>query len=110
MCAGPKAGATVARMVEHDALHTTREAYDAVASTYADAFRDSLRDRPLDRAILGVFAEAVRESGGGPVADLGCGPGHVTAHLVARLSMPHTLLVLVRADSSIWRVKTSGRA
>ncbi|QFR01533.1 class I SAM-dependent methyltransferase [Streptomyces phaeolivaceus] len=68
-------------MVEHDALQTTREAYDAVAPTYAEMFRDTLRDRPLDRAILGVFAEAVRESGDGRVADLGCGPGHVTAHL-----------------------------
>lgn len=55
--------------------------------------RETLRDRPLDRAILGVFAEAVRETGGDGgseesgrngerrVADLGCGPGHVTAHL-----------------------------
>ncbi|MFE9133631.1 class I SAM-dependent DNA methyltransferase [Streptomyces sp. NPDC007355] len=70
-------------MVDHDAdaLRATREAYDAVASTYADLFRDTLRDRPLDRAILGAFAEAVRAGGGGRVADLGCGPGHVTAHL-----------------------------
>ncbi|WP_405436030.1 methyltransferase domain-containing protein [Streptomyces avidinii] len=68
-------------MVEHDALSTTREAYDAAAPTYAQLFRDSLRDSPLDRAMLGVFAEAVRTSGVGRVADLGCGPGHVTAHL-----------------------------
>jgi SAM-dependent methyltransferase len=31
--------------------------------------------------MLSVFAEAVRASGDGRVADLGCGPGHVTAHL-----------------------------
>ncbi|MGW6457710.1 class I SAM-dependent methyltransferase [Streptomyces sp. NPDC055078] len=68
-------------MVEHDALTTTRDGYDAAASAYADLFRDSLRDSPLDRAILGVFAEAVRASGDAQVADLGCGPGHVTAHL-----------------------------
>lgn len=68
-------------MVEHTALHATREAYDAVAPTYARLFRDSLRDSPLDRAFLGVFAEAVRTHEGGQVADLGCGPGHVTAHL-----------------------------
>lgn len=70
-------------MVDHDAdaLRATREGYDAAASTYADLFRDTLRDRPLDRAILGAFAEAVRAGGGGRVADLGCGPGHVTAHL-----------------------------
>ncbi|WP_329404080.1 class I SAM-dependent methyltransferase [Streptomyces melanogenes] len=68
-------------MVEHDAFSATRDAYDDVALAYAEQFRDTLRDRPLDRAILGVFAEAVRASGDGQVADLGCGPGHVTAHL-----------------------------
>ncbi|MCL7424823.1 class I SAM-dependent methyltransferase [Streptomyces sp. YS415] len=68
-------------MSEHDALSVTREAYDAAASLYAQMFRDELRDRPLDRAMLSVFAEAVGVSGGGQVADLGCGPGHVTAHL-----------------------------
>ncbi|WP_329064391.1 class I SAM-dependent methyltransferase [Amycolatopsis sp. NBC_01480] len=65
-------------MAEHDALTTTREGYDAAAATYAQLFRDQLRDRPLDRAMLGVFAEVV---GDGKVADLGCGPGDVTAHL-----------------------------
>ncbi|MER5968136.1 class I SAM-dependent methyltransferase [Streptomyces sp. NPDC002055] len=68
-------------MVEHDVLSATRDAYDAAAPTYAQLFRDTLRDSPLDRAMLGVFAEAVRAGGGGQVADLGCGPGHVTAHL-----------------------------
>ncbi|MGK5498158.1 class I SAM-dependent methyltransferase [Streptomyces sp. URMC 125] len=68
-------------MVEHDVLGATREAYDAVASTYAQLFRGELRDRPLDRAVLGAFAELVRGSGDGRVADLGCGPGHITAHL-----------------------------
>lgn len=68
-------------MVEHDAFSATREAYDAAASTYARLFGDSLRDSPLDRGILGVFAELVGADGGGRVADVGCGPGHVTAHL-----------------------------
>jgi len=68
-------------MVERDAFSATREAYDAAAPTYAQLFRDTLRGSPLDRAILGVFAEAVSESGDGQVADLGCGPGHITAYL-----------------------------
>ncbi|MET7685300.1 class I SAM-dependent methyltransferase [Streptomyces sp. NPDC005423] len=68
-------------MVEHDALSATREAYDAVAPTYAQLFRDSLRDRPLDRAILNAFAEVVNANGDGQVADLGCGPGHITSYL-----------------------------
>lgn len=68
-------------MVEHDALSATREAYDAAAASYAQLFRDTLRERPLDRAILSAFAEVVRASGDSQVADLGCGPGYVTAHL-----------------------------
>ncbi|MFF5125376.1 class I SAM-dependent methyltransferase [Streptomyces syringium] len=68
-------------MVKHDAFHATREAYDAAASVYAQMFRDTLRDSPLDRAVLGAFAEVVRASGNDQVADLGCGPGHITAHL-----------------------------
>ncbi|MFF1445596.1 class I SAM-dependent methyltransferase [Streptomyces sp. NPDC058295] len=69
-------------MVEHSALSVTRQGYDAAAPAYAQLFRDSLRDSPLDRAILGVFAEVVSASGDdAQVADLGCGPGHITAHL-----------------------------
>ncbi|MGW3495333.1 class I SAM-dependent methyltransferase [Streptomyces sp. NPDC001020] len=68
-------------MVEHDAFSATREAYDSVALVYAQQFSDTLRDRPLDRAILSVFAEVVSASGNGQVADLGCGPGHVTTYL-----------------------------
>ncbi|GAA3046432.1 class I SAM-dependent methyltransferase [Actinokineospora globicatena] len=55
-------------------------AYDAVAPLYAELFSDALKTRPLERALLAAFAELVQD---GPVADLGCGPGHVTAHLHA---------------------------
>lgn len=68
-------------MVGHDAFSAARDAYDAAADAYAQLFRDTLRDSPLDRAMLGVFAEVVRAGGAGKVADLGCGPGHVTAYL-----------------------------
>lgn len=74
-------GTKVATMADADTLSATREAYDAVAALYTERFSDELRDRPLDRAMLSAFAEAVRASGDGQVADLGCGPGHVTAHL-----------------------------
>ena len=60
-----------------DPLDATRRSYDAVASTYAALFGAELAGKPLDRALLAAFAETVS----GPVADLGCGPGHVTAHL-----------------------------
>ncbi|WP_203906624.1 class I SAM-dependent methyltransferase [Rhizocola hellebori] len=68
-------------MIEDDVLSATREAYDGAAVEYAQLFRHTLHDSPLDRAILGAFAEVVIASGGGQVADLGCGPGHITAYL-----------------------------
>ncbi len=75
------ARATVPEVIEPDFLLTTQEAYDAVAVSYAEQFGDTLRNRPLERALLSAFAEIVRAAGDGPVADLGCGPGHITAHL-----------------------------
>lgn len=71
------------RVTEPPTLRATRESYDAIAPTYAQMFHDSLRERPLERALLSAFAELVRTNGGGEVADLGCGPGYVTAHLHA---------------------------
>ncbi|GGZ85880.1 class I SAM-dependent methyltransferase [Streptomyces echinoruber] len=62
-------------------LDATADAYDAVAVRYVELFRDALDALPLDRAVLAAFAELVRSTGAGPVAELGCGPGWVTAHL-----------------------------
>ncbi|MFF9507970.1 class I SAM-dependent DNA methyltransferase [Streptomyces sp. NPDC014724] len=59
----------------------TADAYDAVAVLYAELPRDDLDAIPLDRAVLAAFAETVRAAGPGTVAELGCGPGPVTAHL-----------------------------
>ncbi|WP_447007181.1 class I SAM-dependent DNA methyltransferase [Saccharothrix isguenensis] len=61
----------------------TRAAYDAVATLYSELFSDALKTRPLERALLAAFAELVRTHDAGPVADIGCGPGHVTAHVHA---------------------------
>jgi len=60
-------------------LQVTADAYDAVAVQYAELFRDQLDGVPLERAILAAFAELVR--GTGTAAELGCGPGRITAHL-----------------------------
>ncbi len=59
-----------------------RTSYDRVAAEYARRIAGELAHKPLDRALLGRFAERVR--GAGPVADLGCGPGHVTHYLAER--------------------------
>ena len=66
----------------------TRAAYDIVAVDYAALLQTELANKPFDRAVLGVFAELVEADGNGPVADLGCGPGRVTAHLRALGSDP----------------------
>jgi SAM-dependent methyltransferase len=62
-------------------LDDIRVSYDEVAISYADQLRGALDGQPYLRAALALFAEMVRDSGGGPVADLGCGPGHITAYL-----------------------------
>ena len=60
----------------------TRDGYDAVAADYVAHFADELAAKPLDRALLGAFAELV--GGQGTVADVGCGPGHVARYLHER--------------------------
>lgn len=62
-------------------MRTARTAYDAVATVYADQLRDSLDDQVAERGLLAAFAELIRREPAGPVADLGCGPGYVAAHL-----------------------------
>lgn len=68
-------------MSAEDWLADTRTSYDTVAADYADQLRDALATRPYLRAAATLFADLVHTAGDGPVADVGCGPGHVTAHL-----------------------------
>lgn len=66
-------------MGESEIHDSVRRSYDAVAEQYAASFRDELADKPLDRALLGCLIE--QAAGDAPIADLGCGPGHVSAWL-----------------------------
>ncbi|WP_369171549.1 class I SAM-dependent methyltransferase [Streptomyces sp. R28] len=90
-------------MTEADFLTTTRTFYDAIAEDYAHLFREELANRPLERAMLGVFAELVE--GDGPVADLGCGPGRTTARLaslglnVFGLDLSESMLAIARREN-----------
>jgi hypothetical protein len=59
---------------------TVVAAYDALAGTYAEHLVDELDGKPFDRWLLERLAEL---ADGGPVADAGCGPGHVAFHLAA---------------------------
>ncbi|NIH78519.1 SAM-dependent methyltransferase [Amycolatopsis viridis] len=58
-------------------LDRARESYDRVAEDYAEFVRPRFAADAVGRGVLGAFAELVT----GPVADVGCGPGQVTAHL-----------------------------
>src|SRR6188768_3848458 len=62
-------------------LFDTRSSYDTDAIGYAEKVRGLLGGRPYLRATLALFAELVHGAGGGPVADVGCGPGYVTGYL-----------------------------
>ena len=62
-------------------LSDTRTSYDTDAPGYAAKVTGLLDQSPYLRASLALFAELVRDAGGGPVADVGCGPGYVTRHL-----------------------------
>ena len=68
-------------MAETGYLAAIRESYDAVAADYVRLVPKPDAIDPPSRSMLTAFAELVRSAGLGPVADLGCGPGQVTAHL-----------------------------
>jgi SAM-dependent methyltransferase len=68
-------------MIPDGWLADIRTSYDTVAVSYSDRMREALGGVPYVRAALALFADAVHDAGGGPVADVGCGPGHVTAYL-----------------------------
>jgi len=99
VCAQQPVGA---RLIEHDAielalrvllkrtnpltadaqpadLEVVRSSYDRVADNYVAMGVGELAPTPWLRAALAAFAEDV--NGLGPVLDVGCGPGTVTAHL-----------------------------
>lgn len=67
-------------------LDAVRESYDRVADNYVDMVATTglgdVRRHPWLRAAIDAFADAV--GGLGPVLDVGCGPGTVTAYLADR--------------------------
>jgi SAM-dependent methyltransferase len=61
-------------------LRPVRATYDAVAVDYARLLPDLSSEAPLDLAMLATFTDLTLATLG-PVADVGCGAGRVTAHL-----------------------------
>lgn len=87
-----------------DWLTETRSSYDVDAPGYADKVRGLLAGSPHLRASLTLFAELVHDAGAGPVADVGCGPGYVTAYLhdvgvdVFGIDLAPEMIALARRD------------
>jgi SAM-dependent methyltransferase len=90
-------------MTDADFVTETRTFYDTVAEDYAVHFSGSFTTMPLDRGLLSGFAELVGE--GAEVADLGCGPGWVTAYLASRglsvfgLDLSESMLAIARREN-----------
>jgi trans-aconitate methyltransferase len=55
-----------------------RASYDTVATVYADHLVDELNGQPFETWLLDRVAA---HADAGPVVEVGCGPGHVTAYL-----------------------------
>jgi ubiquinone/menaquinone biosynthesis C-methylase UbiE len=94
-----------------DWLEDTRRSYDTVAESYAALFSDGLRRHPQVRGALALFAEHVAEVGG-PVADVGCGTGLLTAHLAGLgleafgVDLSPGMLAIARRDHPDLRFET----
>jgi len=58
-----------------------RTIYDNASAEYSRKFVNELDHKPADRELLKRFADTVGLNR--PVLDLGCGPGHTTAHLAS---------------------------
>ncbi|GAA2441229.1 class I SAM-dependent methyltransferase [Streptomyces lavendulocolor] len=74
---GPYAGPVTAPAY----LAAVRASYDTVAADYARLVKPPAEMGPTALSVLAAFTGLVRGSRLGPVADMGCGPGRVTAYL-----------------------------
>jgi 2-polyprenyl-3-methyl-5-hydroxy-6-metoxy-1,4-benzoquinol methylase len=83
-----------------------RDSYDRVAANYADLTRGAFDRLPYERAALNLFARLIGEDGGGPVVDVGCGPGWLTGHLagygveISSIDLSPAMIDIARGDRS----------
>lgn len=71
-------------MTDETHLQTTRQSYDQVAGQYTDYVLQVFPTDRVDRAMIGLFADLVAGEGNSRVADIGCGPGHISDFLARK--------------------------
>lgn len=73
-----------------DPTEELRAAHDVLAEFYAERLAEVLDATPIERAVLGLFTELVRDADSGrQVADVGCGTGRLASFLVTQGLSPH---------------------
>ena len=77
----PPRCSSVGAVTETEIVRDVRAAYDTAAEDYRTLVRGGIKLGTVYHALLVDFAERVVAGGGGPVADVGCGPGVVTGML-----------------------------
>ena len=77
-------GGYVAQVTDDAHLLATRDSYDEVAGQYTDYVLEVFPTDSVDRAMIGLFADLVSRQDNAQVADVGCGPGHITDFLARR--------------------------
>jgi SAM-dependent methyltransferase len=65
-------------------LQATRDSYDQVAGQYTEYVLDVFPTDRVDRAMIGLFADLVATQDNSKIADIGCGPGHISDFLARR--------------------------
>ena len=60
------------------------DSYDRIAGQYTEHILRAFAADHVDRAMIGLFADLVDAQGNRSVADIGCGPGHITDYLDRR--------------------------
>lgn len=87
-----------------DAAHlaAVRASYDSQAREYAAIAVERFAHLHTGHGMLAAFAALIAADGDGPVLDVGCGPGHVSAHLaglgvqVRGLDLSSAMIALAR--------------
>lgn len=71
-------------MNQAEAAAAAQQGYDAMAEVYTNHVALEATVPSLSITALELFAHQAAQLGARPVADVGCGPGHITAHLAER--------------------------